>query len=156
MPSRAEIVTTAREYINTPFFHEGRVKGENGGVDCIGLLTGVAQEHNLTDHDFHGYPRQPDGVALIRELDIALEPTNGQQGYEPEWDVGEYGIGDVLVFWIRNVLRPKHVAIVCEGFARPLGLIHTWYEIGHVVEHDLDDRWLKRIAKAYRFPRVSD
>ncbi len=43
----SDIIRTARSYIGTPFHHHGRLK--NIGVDCLGLLIGVAKELNLND-----------------------------------------------------------------------------------------------------------
>lgn len=38
---RAAIVAEARSWLGTPYHHEARVKGRDGGVDCAQLLIGV-------------------------------------------------------------------------------------------------------------------
>ncbi len=39
--SGSDVVRTARTWLGTPYHHQGRLKGV--GVDCAGLLIGVAQ-----------------------------------------------------------------------------------------------------------------
>jgi NlpC/P60 family putative phage cell wall peptidase len=141
MPTRDQIITAARDYLGTPFHHQGRLKGV--GIDCIGLLTGVAQELGITHHDFQGYSRHPDGVTLTRELTKAgLIPIT----------VDEARPGDVIVFWITRPTLPCHAGILTYADH----VIHTWSTIGQVVEHPYDDAWRKRVACAFRFPGVVD
>jgi NlpC/P60 family putative phage cell wall peptidase len=123
----------AREYLGTPYHHIGRKKGI--GVDCIGLISGVAQELGMTYHDLKVYSQRPDGVTLLREFDKCLTrvPT-----HQP---------GDVLVFRFRKFAT--HAGIVTD-----YGLIHTYATVGKVVEHVLDATWERRIVQAYRFPGI--
>jgi hypothetical protein len=44
---------------------------------------------------------------------------------------------------------PQHIAIVTE-----LGIIHTYAQVGCVVEHALNATWRARIVDAYAFPGV--
>ena len=66
-----KIVKTAREWVNTPFHHQGRVKGD--GVDCAGLIIGVAHELKLSDFDYTSYGREPSKNMLTRLLDEHCE-----------------------------------------------------------------------------------
>src|SRR5579863_4434009 len=65
---RATIVAKAREYIGTPFVHQGRTKGQ--AIDCVGLVICTASELGLKNK--HGvvasvealpqqYSHQPQG-----------------------------------------------------------------------------------------------
>ena len=66
MIDKTRVVTVARSWIGTPFHHLARVRG--AGVDCIGLVIGVARELALVpaDFDVQGYAETPDGRTLMR------------------------------------------------------------------------------------------
>ena len=38
---QAKIVEEALSWLNTPFHHAARIKGRQGGVDCVNFLIGV-------------------------------------------------------------------------------------------------------------------
>lgn len=138
MASRADIVVEARKYIGTPFQHQGRLV--RAGVDCIGMLAGVAKVLGLTSYDVPSYSRYPEGDDLISELDKALERIPVEEARE----------GDVLVFWFSKFTRiPQHLALKTS-----VGMLHTHQGIGRVVEHGLTKKWLRRLCRAYRFPGV--
>jgi len=138
MDIRQRIVKEARSYIGTPFEHQGRLK--RCGVDCVGILIGVAHMLRLTNHNYKGYSRFPEGDELIKKLDSVLIriPTDEIQD------------GDVLVFSIsRRTKIPQHVALKTD-----IGMLHTYQTIGKVVEHGLTQKWRRRLCAAYRFPGV--
>ena len=54
-PIRSRIVATAREYLLTPFHHQGRKKGV--GIDCVGLIACVGHELGILDYDCTDYSR---------------------------------------------------------------------------------------------------
>lgn len=132
--NRGRIVDTAREYLGTPFHHQGRLKGV--GVDCIGLLVGVAREMGLFVHDNTEYSRRPDGRTLLAELRKVLD----------EIPVEDAKPGDILVFWFqRRTRHPQHVGIKSE-----VGIIHTYEHIGRVVEAPIGG-WVRNITNAFQF-----
>lgn len=141
MTTREQIVAAARGYLNTPYHHQGRVKGITGGVDCIGLLVGAATDAGIKLEDFAEYSRFPDGVTLVRELRSANFTEIPSEEALP---------GDVLVFWITKPSKPCHVAILSGGGR----VIHTWATSDAVVEHNLNSNWSARISHAFRFPGV--
>lgn len=133
-----DVTTEARKYLGTPFHHQGRLLGK--GIDCVGLLVCVGRSLGLMDYDNPTYPRQPAEGLLLKELDHCMDSI-------PVADTEE---GDLLVFWFapRSKL-PQHV-----GFRTDRGLLHTYADVGKVVEHSLTEKWLKRICAAYRFRRI--
>lgn len=140
--TREAVVECARTYLGTPFHHQGRKKGLDGAIDCLGLLVGVAAELGIPHHDFLAYPRYPDKRRLlIQEMDKSLIRI-GTEEMLP---------ADVPCFWIRNPKRPHHVGIMTD-----LGIIHTHASVGKVVETSFDERWVKRVAQAYRFVGVEN
>jgi cell wall-associated NlpC family hydrolase len=140
------IVQCARSYIGTRFHHQGRLKrtpSHKGGIDCLGLLVGVAREVNikgrngemLADFDANDYPHQPDTVALRARLSMLLQK------------VETIMVGDIALFDIDGA--PQHMGIIseCEG---GLGLIHAYAPARAVVEHALDAYWQKKLVGIYR------
>jgi cell wall-associated NlpC family hydrolase len=133
MTTGADIVRTAREYLGTPFKHQGRSKTR--GIDCAGLVIGVAHELGLSDFDSADYPRQPDGHKMRAAIEGQLERV-ALNAMQP---------GDVLL--IRFSQFPQHLAILTD-----YGIVHAHASVGRCVEHRLNDSWRARVVAAYRFP----
>ncbi len=137
--TREQIVTEARSYLGTPFHHQARLKGV--GVDCVGLIVGVAHALELSSADCFRYPRRPNGM-LVPELEKA--------GYR-EIPVDDAQPGDLLVFWILPARKiPQHLAIRTEH-----GIIHTDARARRVVEVGYVGDWVERTVGAYVFPGVN-
>lgn len=145
------IITEARSWLGTRFHHQGRVKAtatHKGGVDCIGLVLGVADALHiktkdgsgklLSHFDEKGYHRLPDGHYLQAVLERHLHPLL----------VEDAKPGDILLFSFDK--NPQHVGIRSE-----VGIIHCYAEARKVVEHRLDAVWQKRAVAAYRFEGVN-
>lgn len=142
------IVAAARGWLGTRFHHQGRLKKTNmhaGGVDCLGLLVGVATELDLCDR--HGiklaaldkvdYSHQPDTQRLRQALSTAL--------YKVE--TGVMQAGDVALMQIDG--RAQHLAIISE-LAGARSMIHAYAPARAVVEHGLNQDWLDRIEAVFR------
>lgn len=112
MTTRAEVVAEARSWIGTPFQHQQRLKGV--GVDCAGLVIGVARELGLVaaDFDVTGYSRAPDGTLL--ELCDANMARIGQDQMQP---------GDVVVVSVES--DPQHMGILGDYVHGGLSIIHA-------------------------------
>lgn len=113
MTSRADVVATAREWISTPFAHQGRLR--RIGVDCAGVLIGVARELHLVAEDFdvQGYPRVPDGSSLLGWCDQYMTRVP-QSEMQP---------GDVIV--VRIDADPQHLGILGDYRHGGLSIIHA-------------------------------
>lgn len=144
----AEVVVCARGWVGTRFSHQGRLKRttlHKGGVDCLGLLVGVAAELNLPDRlgkpfvaaDMTDYSHLPDVEKLRATLCEVMEmvPFNHMQ------------MGDVLLMDVDG--RAQHLGIVSES-GGVLGLIHAYAPVRGVVEHPLDAWWLARVVAVFR------
>lgn len=138
MPRRHEIVAEARRWLGTPFIHQGRQLGV--GVDCVGVLFGVAWALGLSQFDFRAYLPRPNTDTMSALLREHLEPIAVADARE----------GDVLHFVIAG--RPQHVGLLTA----PDYLLHAYQAVGRCVEHRLDDTWRRRIRGAYRYPGVID
>ncbi|MBD2694438.1 NlpC/P60 family protein [Anabaena catenula] len=131
--TKLEIVTTAREWLGTPYHHQARAKGV--GVDCIGLVLGVLKELGVYTFDFTDYDRTPDSTVLQSLLEEHCTQTDNP---EP---------GDIHLFRIKR--NPQHV-----GLCSDIGLIHAYQGVGKVVEHTLDEFWQRRIIKSFILPGI--
>ena len=148
------IVACAREWVGTRFHHQGRLKKSaehKGGVDCLGLLMGVARELEISgakgtplcDVDETDYPHYPDTKRLRESLDAFLYPI-ALQSLAP---------GDVVLFNIDD--NPQHLAIA-SNMKDSMGIIHAYAPAKAVVEHQLDAWWKACIEAVYRIPASSN
>lgn len=148
--SQRSIVTAARSWRGTRFAHQGRRKataGDPGGVDCLGLLVGVARELGLTardgrllaDHDVAAYSKSPDGTVLTARLDALLTVTEDSEEVVP---------GYLALFALDGV--PQHLAILSDYAPGTVGMIHAFAPVRSVVEHRMDAGWRNRVVRVYR------
>ena len=147
-PHAEDIITTARSWIGTRFLHQGRLKKtttHKGGVDCLGLLIGVASELRLTDangaplahYDNTQYTHMPDTTTLRYWLTTLLSPK----------PVAELAPGDVALLNMDG--NPQHLAIIGQSQQGRLTLIHAYAQVRKVVEHELDDVWKASLVAGY-------
>ncbi len=146
MGDAAQMVACARGWLGTRFCHQGRRKRsaqDAGGVDCLGLLIGVADELGLQHDgapvralDELAYGHLPDEAYLRTRLETVLQPASS------------IGCGQVALMRVDG--RAQHVGLVGdyahgEGFS----LIHAYAPARAVVEHQLDALWQQRIVQLY-------
>lgn len=136
----SDIVKAARDLIDTPFHHQGRVAGV--GVDCVGLVILVARKlgYVAPDFDFTGYPRYPDGRVLIHQLGLHLiEVTKDKMQ-----------VGDIVCVAFDKY--PQHVGIIGDYRHGGFSIIHAAGKHGKVIETRLMFTPAMRFVAAYRFP----
>lgn len=128
------IIDEARKYLGSPFHHQGRVKE---GIDCAGLVVncGQAAGHDIEDTGVYGRGPEPERLlAHIEKHFFQIEQADA-------------GDGDMILFWVVDFDLPQHVGLLtAEGT-----IIHTWANIGKVVENSLDKRWTDRIHSYWRY-----
>jgi hypothetical protein len=144
---KQQVLLQARSWVGTKFHHQGRSKKtqtQDGAVDCIGLIVGVAKELGLKNrnneliskYDVTDYSKLGIGNRLINTLEEHFDLVKDIQ------------VSDVLLFSIMG--QPQHVGIVAEKDNR-FTLIHSYQGNNQVVEHDLSDKWKNRIIGIYRW-----
>lgn len=141
--TREQIVSAARMLIGTPYLHQGRVPGPEGGTDCIGVPVMVAWMRKIKplSWDVTGYRRIPDGHTLMARLRAEMGDEVGLADVLP---------GDLLVVdWGRF---PHHVGIVGDYHLGGLSLIHADNVSLKVVEQRLTFTGPMRFVSAFRFP----
>lgn len=147
MTTRADLVAEARTWVGTRYHHQGRLKGV--GVDCIGLIGGVALACALPgarewaeDAPLHAYARRPDATLLMASCSRFMDRVPNATDIQP---------ADVLVFAIEG--EPRHFALVSA--LRPTRVIHAYALLSarRVVEQSLPIAKAQMLA-AFRFRGV--
>ena len=140
---RDAIIKEAREWIETPWQHQASLKGV--ATDCIGLVRGVYNVLNpespigvVVDypadwHLFYKEPRMYDGFRKYAGAEIPLAKARG---------------GDIITFSFRVRFVDHHVGILTNDGT----FIHSYMDVGKVVETRLDDTWKVRMRHAFKFP----
>lgn len=135
MATRSEVIALARGWLDTPFHHQGRLKGV--GVDCAGLLIGVATEAGLPCRDVDGYGAAPHARQVVSESDAQMDRIT----------MRELLPADVLLF--RVEAEPQHFGIV-TATAPETYFIHAFQKVGRVTENRMDRFWRTRVVAVYR------
>lgn len=135
---RQPVVTAARQYLGVPYDHQGRSRF---GIDCCGLVVLAAHDCGIQVEDARGYSRVPDGKTFLSHIEKQMVRI----------PLSELQPGDVLAFTFLK--DPQHAAIVTQT-TPTLRIIHAHMRVRKVVEHDLDDTWIRKIAAAFRFKGV--
>jgi NlpC/P60 family putative phage cell wall peptidase len=149
MATREQIQETAREYLGTPFQHQGRIKGH--ACDCVGLPLMVGDELHLVDKNGKPFKAMDNANYSSQPLDRFVHEEAQRRLIEKPID--QMQPGDMITLRVPSV--PCHVAIV-TSLQGGLGMIHAYVVSDKVVEHVLDRKWLKRIEGCFEFPGTEE
>lgn len=135
-----DLVEKCRSMIGTPWVHRGRSR--EFGLDCGGMIILALCELGYNPPDMTVYGREPARDGLTTYLKKAIG--------EPVKD-GTIKPGDVVTIKFRHL--PHHVAVVGNYIVKDgeLSLIHSYGDVGFVVEHILDQTWKDQIVDVFRF-----
>ncbi len=147
MTTREAVIAEARDWIDTPYGHQGRTKGIV--VDCLGMPIGLARTLGMVapDFDINGYSRHPDGTMLAQcdeLLGVRLSRAQMQTG-------------DLIVIAFDG--DPQHFGILVpyRHGDEKLAIVHASGKHRRVIETRLlfgrEPGSMKFIA-AYRLPGV--
>lgn len=156
--SREQIIEFARSWKGTPWQHQGNVKGL--GADCEGFVEGVFREAGFVEviDIVHNWRRREDGSLMIALLQSNLDFIAGSSEREPI-DMSEALPADILAFCdpaLREPNIPRHLAIYTgKRHDNVHYIIHMGDEQHGIVEHRMDQRWLRRTHSIWR-PRGID
>ncbi len=128
-----EMVAAAREYLGTPFRHQGRLLGV--GVDCAGVVVHAVRSCGIDVDDVVGYGPTPNKGLLEQTLESHSALINVNKT--------EIASGDILLMSFAR--EPQHLAIFTGD-----GIVHAYEAAGKCCEHGLDHAWRSRIVQAYR------
>lgn len=137
--NRSQFLEKTKEYLNTPFRHQGRIKGV--GIDCVGVPIAVSKEFGISDIKYTNYKRLPDGNTLITMLGKYCDPVSSYDDIK---------LSDLLVFRIET--EPQHVGV----YAGNDTFIHSYYNAHKVLLSELDSYWKERIVAIFRIRELID
>lgn len=153
--TRSQIVAAAREYVGTPFQHQGRLKGF--ALDCVGLVLSVGEDVGAVDTDGKPFLRGQYPSYSSQPLDAFVHEECKRRMFQMDAPLKD---GDVITLRVPRV--PCHVAIV-SSVGGVLHMIHAYagnctktFPNGACVEHVLDSKWSKRIEGVFEFPGVTN
>ena len=137
--TQAANIAAARECLDTPFRHQGRLLAI--GLDCAGVVIHICRTLGLDAVDVDGYGRTPNAGQLQRTLDA-------QPIMQRVPDIAARQPADLLL--MRFATDPQHLAIFTGNT-----IIHAYAAAGKVVEHLQSPVWMSRIVAVYRFRGVA-
>jgi cell wall-associated NlpC family hydrolase len=139
---RRDIVSAARSWVGVPYKHLGR---DRSGVDCAGLIMGVAKEFGIEPEAPRAYSNQPKGATL-------LVPADKQM-----WVVKRDRLipGDVVVLWAWTPNEPQHFGIVADH-PHGVSFIHAFSKFGKVTEQSWNRFWNKHFTGIYNYPGTEE
>jgi len=131
-----QICDQAREWIGTPFLHQGRSRS---GCDCLGFIASVLGELGVDLALRHlplNYGRNPQALLIttLQRLcrNIDLEP------------------GALVAIKFPFAEFPSHAAIFTGD-----SMIHCYESVGKVTEHGYRNPWPQRTASIWAMPYVA-
>ncbi|MEO0370077.1 MAG: NlpC/P60 family protein [Pseudomonadota bacterium] len=140
----ARVVGAARDWIGTPYRHQGSCKG--AGADCLGLVRGVWRDV-LGD--------EPEVVPAYTmdwsEPQAAEDLWQAATRHFVPKTLGDEAPGDLLLFRMFDLGVAKHVGIAGE-VGPEASFIHA-YSRHSVVESRLSTPWRRRVVARFAFPR---
>ena len=139
--TRGEVIQHVRKFLGTPWRHQTH--------DCLFPVIEVNRYFGLTPFTGSGpYALWPPPGRLRAMLERYLTPVP-----RPHWPPENLNVADVAIFQLGR--HPIHVGVIANG-AAPFSMIHSYANLGRMVEHVIDDKWGRRIAFVYRFEGLLD
>lgn len=141
---RRRAVSTAREWIGTPYRHQASVP--HVGMDCLGLVRALWRSIEGREPE-----PTPNYASVWAESGTCERLEDAARRHFTPARVADIRPGDVLLFRMRPGALVKHCGLATgqETF------IHAYQGAG-TVETRLAGAWLRRLAGAVRFPSLAD
>lgn len=144
MPTRHDVITCARQFLEVRWVHQGRHKTR--GIDCAGLIVLVGRELGILgpEADASGYQRRTQGREFLEHFRRNLI----------EREVFDARPGDIMIF--RDDVFPCHSAIVGLKDGQ-LTIIHAHMLRRKTVEEYMSQGdWMSRRVACFEYPGLED
>lgn len=138
------VVTTARDWIGTPYMHQASVKWV--GCDCLGLLRGIWRE--LVGPEPEVLPAYSGDWAEMCDQERLWAGLARYLVCKPVEDAQP---GDVVLFRMRRSASAKHLGIQGD-VGRSASFVHAYSGHG-VTESALDVSWENRLVARFTLPK---
>lgn len=140
--TRARLLEEARALLDVRFRHQGRSR--ESGLDCAGLVLVAAWEAGVSNFDFRGYARYPDGRTLKRLFEAQTVPV----------DPARARPGDIaLMRGLDGGAWPCHLGYLTS--VEPWTLLHCYAPVRRVVESRLGAAWRAAVVGVYSWPALA-
>ena len=155
---RSEVLRVARTWINTPWAHQGHVKGQS--CDCISLVVETLKETGWKPAvEFQyppGYPRLPRDTdnlieRMVRETFEEIKPEQAKPADIALIGWGKRSIPIHLAFFGDYLDKHEHLSIIHALIIAPQLGSHF---AGHVKEHIFAGEWPERVRGYFRVPGI--
>lgn len=140
--TRLAVVAEARNWIGTPYRHQGRRR--DVGCDCLGLVLGVWQAL------YGRLPETPPAYGMLGDYGLGESLIEGAARHMERLEPGEARPGDLLAFRWKAELPARHFGILSAENR----FIHA-YQGAAVTDSCLVPQWRRRIAAAFAFPELA-
>lgn len=142
--TREDIQREARQLIGAEWVHQGRDPAT--GIDCIGVVSWVAERLGVPFDDRTDYDREPDGMLLVDEFRERMIEIKKEEARE----------GDILILRTAGTRLPHHVAILAKGDMEFM-LIHSiQMAASRKTVEEPYRRWVNFVTHAFRFHGLED
>lgn len=137
---RQQIVEKAKEWLGTPYHHHQKTKGV--GVDCLGLVGGIALELNIAGNyneqnfiPFRGYSRNPNPRQMGKGMRAFLIPVSSPKIGDIAWIETRDGVPSHLGIKVSETTIIHACAFAKKVVEAPLpSRPHTWWKYGGLDE----------------------
>ena len=150
--TRAEFIKTARQYIGTPFSHQGR---STNFMDCGGLILVVARQLHLSALEELGYASFPGEGRFENLLTEHADALGFESTFPHKFDGTELKTGDLLSFDYNNGEGTRHIALVTKFDGSRYYVLDAQPNYG-VSEHPLAPPFSKATLKGWRVRGLTD
>lgn len=126
---RQAVVDEALSWIGTPYHHHGRIKGRDGGVDCLMLLAEIFERCGLVP------PVEPGNYARDWHIHRSEELyMNGLMGYAGQRPEGETPVaGDIALFRFGRTFSHGAVVVEASAVLRKVVVVHSYINRGVIL-----------------------
>ncbi len=146
MPSREDVYIEARRWVDTPFHHQGRRRQQS--CDCLGLIIGVARALGMAcppDREIPEYGMLPHNHMAEAQVSKLTSPASMP-----------IRIGQIGMFWYRDRGHGQHFCIFGRQGKGRTTMIHSYFNIGKVVETGISEFWRKRLIRTFDYREIAD
>ena len=132
------IITAARRWIGTPYHDQASVRGV--GCDCLGLIRGVWCE--VIGDEPTDIPPYTRDWGETGEVEVLAEGASKWLQPVPLTNIKP---GCILLFRMKDTAIAKHCGIMSDASH----FIHAYERVG-VIEQQLTEAWMRRLAFGFR------
>lgn len=151
--TRDQVFLQARTWLGSPYKHMGRSK--TAGVDCVGIVIGVASELGYEIEAPTRYTTAPSGDMLVEHCEKSLRRQERDIEAIRQGNLASLKQGDICLFWGFTRQMAQHFCFVGDLGSRKT-MLHAWSKHGQVVEHGMHAEWGRRVMAVYAYPQLED